>query len=150
VNVRYSVDVANTSGFDENLTLTGLQDSGFGDITKSGAANTSVLGTTCGVAVGSPGLGSLSGVIASATNGGALPATLTVGGSDYQCQFDAQFCGAPGTISLPGGGSCQGIQHKNTVSANSLHGDEGVSDPVTETDHQLTVDECISTSTVSN
>ena len=150
VNVRYSVDVANTSGFDENLTLSGLQDSAFGDITKSGAVNTSVLGTTCGVAAGSPGLGSLSGVIASATNGGALPATLTVGGSDYQCQFDAQFCGAPGTISLPGGGSCQGIQHKNTVSANSLHGDEGVSDPVTETDHQLTVDECISTSTVSN
>jgi hypothetical protein len=150
VNVRYSVDVANTSGFDENLTLSGLQDSAFGDITKSGAVNTSVLGTTCGVAAGSPGLGSLSGVTASATNGGALPATLTVGGSDYQCQFDASFCGAPGTISLPGGGSCQGIQHKNTVSANSLHGDEGISDPVTETDHQLTVDECISTSTVSN
>jgi hypothetical protein len=151
VTVRYSADVANTSGFDENLTLTGLQDSGFGDITKwTGTGNASVLGTTCGVAVGSPGLGSLSGVTASATNGGVLPATLPVSGADYQCQFDASFCGAPGTVNLPGGGTCQGIQHKNTVSANSIHGDEGVSDPVTETDHQLTLDECISTATVVN
>jgi len=150
VTVRYSVDVANTSGFDENLTLTGLQDSAFGDISKwTGTGNASVLGTTCGVAVGSPGLGSLSGVTASATNGGALPATLQVAGADYQCQFDAEFCGNTGPISF-NGGTCNGIEHKNTVSANSIHGDEGVSDPVTETDHQLTVDECIDPHSASN
>jgi len=151
VTVRYSVDVANTGGFDENLTLTGLKDSGFGDITKwTGTGNASVLGTTCGVAVSSPGLGSLSGVTASATNGGVLPATLPVSGADYQCQFDASFCGLPGTVTLPSGVTCTGIQHKNTVSANSIHGDEGTTDPVTETDHQLTLDECISTATVVN
>jgi hypothetical protein len=150
VTVRYSVDVHNSSGFDENLTLTGLKDDGFGDITKwTGTGNTSVLGTTCGVAVGSPGLGSLGGVTASATNGGALPATLTAGGADYQCQFDAQFCGDTGPISFSGG-TCNGIEHKNTVSANTIHGDEGANDLVTETDHQLTVDECIDAHLVSN
>lgn len=150
VTVRYSVDVHNSSEFDENLTLAGLQDSAFGDITKwTGTGNASVLGTTCGVAVGSLGLGSLGGVTASATNGGALPATLTVGGANYQCQFDAQFCGDTGPISFSGG-TCNGIEHKNSVSANTIHGDEGANDAVTETDHQLTVDECINAHLGSN
>lgn len=167
--VRYNVDVADTSaaGTDETLTLSALSDNTFGDITKwTSTGNTLVLGTTCGVAVGTAGLGSLSGVTASATNGGALPATVAVGG-DYKCQFDAQFCSAPTTIVTTAGvcaigsgtctsgkvGSactqpsdcsvtCNGIQHSNQVSA-TVTGDEGATDVVTLTPGGLTVNECV-------
>src|SRR6185437_1647585 len=51
--VRYSVDVKNTSGADEVLTLSALNDTAFGDITKVGTTGPPVvLGTTCGVAAG--------------------------------------------------------------------------------------------------
>jgi hypothetical protein len=170
VTVRYSVDVANTSGFDENISLSGLQDDSFGDITKwTGTGNALVLGTTCGVAVGSHGLGSLSGVTVpnDFSNGGALPTTssqLQVGANsvDYKCRFDAQFCGAPTTINLPNNTTCSGISHTNKVSANTLSRDDSetgaCTDPITglttdclsEVDHGLTVDECISTTLVSN
>jgi hypothetical protein len=170
VTVRYSVDVANTSGFDENLTLSGLQDDSFGDITKwTGNGNAAVLGTTCGVAAGSAGLGSLSGVTVpnDFSNGGALPTTssqLQAGANsvDYKCQFDATFCGPPTTVNLPNNATCSGISHSNTVSASILSRDDsetgtctspvtGATVPcLTEADHGLTVDECITTTTVSN
>ena len=54
--VRYSVDVKNTSGADEVLSLSALNDSTYGDITKLGSATPpTVLGTTCGVATTSSG-----------------------------------------------------------------------------------------------
>jgi len=135
--VRYSVEVKNTSaaGTDETLNLSAFNDSAFGSITTvHGSGNNSVLGTTCGVAVGSPGLGSLSGVTASATNGGALPTTIPVNNGKYTCQFDAQFCGG-----LDANGC---FQHSNTVSA-TLTGDEGASDVVSLTPGSLNVKECV-------
>jgi hypothetical protein len=68
---RYSVDVANTSGktTDENLKVTALQDSAFGDITT---VHDHVLATTCTIPQG----------------GASIPAA----GPDYTCTFDAQFC----------------------------------------------------------
>jgi hypothetical protein len=161
--VRYTVDVHNSSGADEVLTLSAFNDSAFGSITT---VQGSVLGTTCGVASGA---GTLSG----ATGGGALPATLAVGGSgsDYTCKFDAQFCGALTTITTTLGtcngitcsagrtGStctqnsdcdvtCNGLQHINKVTA-TLNGDEGTTDPVTQTGNTLTVKECFASSVSS-
>jgi hypothetical protein len=126
------VDVKNTSGFDENLTLSALNDSAFGNITQ---VQGSVLGTTCGVATGSPGLGTLSG----SSGAGTLPASLPVGGSDYQCQFDAQFCSALDP------NSC--ISNTDSVSG-SLAGDEPA-DQVTVTKNTITVKECLSTTVTS-
>jgi hypothetical protein len=127
--VRYSAAVHNSSGADEALTFTALTDSAYGDLTKLGSgAPLTVLGTTCGVATNSPGLGTLSG----STGAGSLPTTLAVGGNDYTCQFDAQFCSA--IVS-----GC--ISHSNKVSA-TLAGDE--SETVTETGNTLTVQECLS------
>jgi hypothetical protein len=167
--VRYSVDVANTSGADETLTLSasGFMDDGYGSITT---VHGSVLGTTCGVAAGNPGLGTLSGTTASAANGGALPATIAPSG-DYKCQFDAQFCGALGTVPEFGTGTCtagfcsagqpgstvctkdsdcdvtcNGIKHTNTVSG-TITGDE--SEAVTQTDKQFNVSECFASFSVS-
>jgi hypothetical protein len=133
------VDVHNTSGVDEVLTLTGLTDTAFGNITQctnancasgSGANGTAtILGTTCGVASSSPGLGTLSG----ATGGGVLPATIAVDGH-YTCQFDAQFCSAVDASTC--------ISNTDSVNA-TLHGDEGATDPVTVTANTITVKECL-------
>jgi hypothetical protein len=127
--VRYSVDVANTSatGTDETLSLTGLSDSAFGGITS---VHDSVLGTTCGVATSSSGLGTLSG----SSGAGVLPASLPVVGSDYTCQFDAQFCSALVN-------SC--ISNTDSITA-SLSGDE-TADKVTVTANSVTVKECLTT-----
>jgi hypothetical protein len=158
--VRYSVDVKNTSGADETMSLSALTDSVFGDITKyTTTGNSKVLGTTCGVASG---VGTLTGL----GGAGTLPVTLAVNGGDYTCQFDASFCGAPATIVTTAGKctsgycsaglpdttqctsdsqcntTCTGIQHNNTVSA-TLTGDEGATDVVTLTPGSLTVNECI-------
>jgi hypothetical protein len=61
-----------------------------------------------------------------------------VGGSDYACQFDAQFCSALDN------NSC--ISHSNKVSA-TLAGDEG--ETVTQTGNTLTVKECLQASATS-
>ena len=135
--VRYNVQVANTSasGTDETLTLSSLNDSAFGSITT---VHDSVLGTTCGVPVGSPGLGTFSTVTASSTNGGALPATIPVFNGVYSCQFDGNFCSA-----LDSQGC---FTHPNTVSA-TLTGDE--QEVVSLTPGALTVKECLSGSPVT-
>jgi hypothetical protein len=127
--VRYSVDVANTSAAstDETLSLSALNDSAYGSITS---VQGNVLGTTCGVTAGT-------GTLTGSAGAGALPATLTVGGSDYTCQFDAQFCSA-----LVSG--C--ISNKDKVTA-SLTGDEG--ETVSQTGNTLTVTECLTTSSSS-
>jgi len=142
--IRYGVDVKNTSGADEALTLSALTDSAFGDVTT---VHGSVVATTCNVSSTST-------------------QTLAVGGPDYTCTFDAQFCAAPSTIvTTPGtctagtctagmtGNSCSansdcnvtctGIQHSNQVSA-TLVGDEG--ETVTQTPGALTVSQCITSS----
>jgi hypothetical protein len=137
--VRYSVDVANTSGYDEALSLSAFDDSAYGSITT---VHGSVLGTTCGVA---DGLGTLAGT---GNGAGTLPATLVVGGSDYKCKFDAQFCGALGSITLPNGSTCIGIQHTNKVTG-TIIGDEGAGDTVSQTGNTFTVDECFTTVTSS-
>ena len=136
--VRYTVDVKNTSGADESLSLSAFNDSAYGSITT---VHNDVLGTTCGVANG---LGTLSGT---GNGGGALPATLAVGGSDYTCKFDAQFCGALATITKPDGSTCLGLQHVNKVSG-TIVGDE--SETVSQTGNTLTVDECFTTFTSSS
>ena len=139
--VRYTVDVHNSSGADEALTLSAFDDSAYGSITT---LHGSVLGTTCGVATGSAGLGTLSG----STGAGVLPATLAVGGSDYACKFDAQFCGALSTITKPDGTTCLGLQHVNKVTG-TISADEGATDPVTQTGNTFTVDECFTSFTSS-
>ena len=139
--VRYNVGVHNSSGADEALTLSAFNDSAYGLITT---VHDSVLGTTCGVATTSAGLGTLSGSL----GGGALPATLAVGGSDYTCKFDAQFCGAITQITKPDGTTCFGLQHVNKVTG-TIAGDEGPTDPVTQTGNTFTVDECFTSFTSS-
>jgi hypothetical protein len=108
--IRYSVDVKNTSGVDETVTLSALNDTAadFGSITS---VHGNILGTTCGVASGSPGLGTLSG----STGGGTLSTTLSPG-SEYQCLFDGQVCGVPDPST-----GC--ITHSNAINA-TLAGDE--------------------------
>lgn len=129
--VRFSVDVHNSSGFDETLTLSSLTDTAYGDITKVGSGSPPVvLGTTCGVASGA---GTLSGT----AGAGVLPATIAVGG-DYNCQFDGQFCSA---VDL---NTC--ISQVDSVSG-SLKGDEG--ETVTQTENTLTVKECF-TATITS
>lgn len=110
--VRYSVDVHNSSasGTDETQTLTGLNDSAFGDITTT---HDHVLATTCTIPTG----------------GTSLP----VGGTDYTCTFDAQFCSALDT------NGC--ISNTDKVTA-SLTGDES-GETVTQSANTLTVKECL-------
>ena len=136
--VRYTVGVHNGSGFDENETLSAFSDTAFASITT---VHNDVLGTTCGVASGSPGLGSLSG----STGAGALPASLPVGGADYQCKFDAQICGDLTTINLPTppGGTCLGFQHVNKVTA-TIADDNSEGHTVSQTDNTLTENVCFS------
>ena len=130
--VRYAVDVHNSSGGDENLSLSALNDSSFGAITS---VHGSVLGTTCGQPAAG-GAGTLSG----SPGAGALTAIINTGG-DYQCKFDAQICGALTTINLPNppGGTCLGLQHQNKVTP-TLAGDEG--EAVTQTGNTLTENVC--------
>jgi hypothetical protein len=133
--VRYAVAVHNSSGPDEALTLSALQDSSFGDITKyTGTGNSSVLGTTCGVANGV-------GTLAGSAGAGTLSTTLAVGGSDYSCKFDSQICGNLTTITLPNppGGTCLGFQHQNKVTP-TLVGDEG--EAVTNVGNTITENVC--------
>ena len=130
--VRYTVDVHNSSGGDEALSLSALNDDKYGSITS---LHDSVLGTTCGVDTSAPGLGTLLG----SSGAGTLSMILAVGGSDYTCKFDAQFCGTLGTITKPDGTKCLGLQHTNKVTA-TLTGDEG--EAVTQTGNTFTVGEC--------
>lgn len=149
--VRYSVDVHNSSGADEAETLSKLVDSAYGNIIPSTAAD--IIATTC-----------------------VVPQTLAPGG-DYTCTFDAQFCGATGPVEEFGTGTCNtvsgfcsagqpntkscsknsdcdlicplGISHTNTVSSGTITSDEAAA-TVTETDHGLTVNECLASFTNSN
>jgi len=127
------VDVKNTSSADEVLTLSALNDSNYGDITKLGTGTPpTVLGTTCGVATTSPGLGTLSG----SAGAGAL-GTIAVGAT-YSCQFDGQFCSAVDA------NTC--ISETDSVSSTLASDETGVS--VTQTKNTLTVKECL-TATVT-
>lgn len=72
--VRYAVQVNNT-GTSESLTLSALNDSGFGALTS---VHGDVEATTCSV-----------------------PQTIAAGGS-YNCTFDAKFCGASHTDTVTG------------------------------------------------
>jgi hypothetical protein len=134
--VRYTVDVKNTSGADENLSLSGLSDTPYGDLTactNAGCTNTGgtlILGTTCGIDTLKPGLGTLSGSL----GGGTFAASLPVGGADYQCKFDAQFCSA-----LTSG--C--ISSIDQITP-SLTADEA-GDKITVTSDKVTVKECLTT-----
>lgn len=166
--VRLSAVVANTSAFDENETLSALSDTVYGDLTSckgttngcTSTGNPNILGTTCGVAAGNAGLGTLSGVNATTSscvassgtppsfnscNGGGLPATLAAGtgtaptgnGGVYQCEFDVQFCGgldANGCISA----------QPDQVNA-TLKGDEATDSIFTQHANTLNVKACIAT-----
>jgi hypothetical protein len=82
-DVNYRVRVNNTDTA-ESLTLTALNDNGFGDITK---VQGNVLATTCGVAA--------------PAGAGTLPATIPVNGN-YECGFRAHFCGGSHTDTVTG------------------------------------------------
>jgi hypothetical protein len=83
--VRFHVKVENTD-LVEPLALTALSDAPFGSITT---VHDDVWGTTCGVPAG---LGTLAGALGA----GVLPASIAVSGN-YQCDFDAYFCGSSNT-----------------------------------------------------
>jgi hypothetical protein len=143
------VDVKNTSGADENASLSVLSDSLYGDITKctnASCANNSgvngsvqILGTTCGQPVAG-GLGTLSG----SPGAGALPKTIPVDANNvsnhYRCQFDAQFCSALDNN--------QCVSSSDTVTA-TLQGDEAGDPTFTKASNQITVTECL-TQTVTS
>ena len=82
------------------------------------------------------------GTLSGTAGGGAFG--IIDPGSDYKCEFDAQFCSPPGTVNLPGGGTCTGISNTDTVTA-TLTGDEG--ETVSLTPGTLTVEECYTTYT---
>ena len=140
--VRYSVDVQNTSALDETESLSALNDSAYGDVTKctnANCANTSgangtlqVLGTTCGV---TSGIGTLIGT----TGAGALSASLATG-AHYTCQFDAQFCSALDS------NSC--ISNIDKVTA-TLKGDEASDVAFNQGGNTLTVKECFGVTVTS-
>jgi hypothetical protein len=146
--VRYSVDIHNSSSADETLKLLAsaagtppiiaLNDSQYGDVTQKQG---NVLGTTCGVANNSYGLGTMASGQPGAllSTAGTLPATIAAG-ADYTCQFDAQFCGAIGSVTKSSG-TCNGIQQIDTITP-ALLDDEG--NTFTNTSNQLTVSECFS------
>lgn len=90
--VRYQAKVNNLHT--ASVQLSGLSDSGFGDVTT---LHGSVVGTTCGVPEESQGLGTLQAL----TGAGALPATIPADGS-YTCLFDANFCGSSHIDTLTG------------------------------------------------
>lgn len=145
--VRYTVDVSNTGGFDENLTVTGLTDNPFGDLTactNATCTNTGgniILGTNCGIAAG---IGSLKSPAVPPTGftGGTF-GTLNPG-DHYKCAFDAQFCAPLDT------NNC--ISNTDKVSG-GFKGDEGETGSggtgsfVTVTNNSLTVKECLTSST---
>jgi len=89
-----------------------------------------------GQAPNASGVGTLSG----SAGAGTLSATINTG-SDYQCKFDAQICGALTTINQPNppGGTCLGLQHQNKVTP-TLAGDEGGA--VTNVGNTLTENVC--------
>jgi hypothetical protein len=126
--------VHNSSGADEIETLSALSDSTYGDITTLGTGTAPiVLGTTCGVAVGSAGLGTLNG----STGAGTL-STIPVDGH-YICQFDGQFCSG-----LSNG--C--ISETDSITA-TLKGDETSDATFTQKANTLTVKECFNATVTS-
>ena len=142
--VRYSVDVHNTSGADEVLTLSALNDAPYGDLTTcthTNCANTSgangttqIIGTNCGLAAG---IGTLNGVSVTGFQGGAFGTIAT--GAHYTCAFDGQFCSA-----LNAG--CISNQDKVTP---TLTDDNSEGHTVTNVGNTLTVTECL-TATVGS
>ena len=135
--VRYQVEVDNSSdaSTDESETLSVLNDNpGYGDVTKLGGTTAAkILGTTCGVATGAPGLGTLSG----STGAGTLPATISPGGS-YTCEFDGQFCGGLGPVT----GCADNLEQKDTINATLIDDDSEGHSVTGSTSDSLTVDVC--------
>jgi len=161
---------------DESETLTALSDSVYGDVTTcagslngcSGGINTTILGTTCGVASGE-------GSLVNTAGAGALPHDLAPG-AHYTCAFDAQFCGTLGSVEEFGTGACDstthqctnagnvgitcsqnsdcdltctGLSHTNHITA-TMHGDEGATDTVSPTTNALNTSVCLDPFTQSN
>jgi len=114
-DVNYHVKVTNIDMGDANITLTALSDDGFLSLTS---VHDKVLGTTCGVATGALGLGTLS----SLPGAGALPATIAKNGV-YECDFQAHFCGG---------------SHQNTVTG-TIHDNDNPATDVLKPSNSLTV-----------
>jgi hypothetical protein len=108
--VNYHVKVTNTDLGDANITLTALDDDGFGSLTS---VHGDVLSTTCGQALLADG---------TTPGPGTLPATILKNGV-YECDFTARFCSA---------------SHQNTVTAKIHDGDNPGTD-VSQYSNQLTV-----------
>jgi hypothetical protein len=128
--VRYKVDVHNTSatGSDEVLTISGLTDNPYGDITKLQTGV--IVGTTCGQPIAN-GLGTLHG------SPGVPFGNINPDGH-YVCEFDGQFCSAPDT------NGC--ISQSDSVTP-TLTGDEGAAEVISNTAGALTVKECVTATT---
>jgi hypothetical protein len=128
--VNYTVEVDNSSAFDETETLSGLSDNAYSNITAVGG---NVLGTNCNqttfVGDGSPTAG---------YPGGAF-STIAASGS-YKCSFEGTFCGA---LDLNG---C--ISKSDTVTA-TLKGDEAADSTFAANSNQITVKECLTTTVTS-
>jgi len=96
VTERYTVTVQNTGAADESVTLnsttTGgiitlaLNDGRYADLSSthgSASADASVVGTTCGVASGSPGLGTMGSLQPGAVTASYIPADCVGGGANF-------------------------------------------------------------------
>lgn len=131
---RYSVEVDNTTStaFDETLTLTGLSDDAYSDITSVGGK---VLGTNCNQTAG---IGTLHNVTVTGYTGGTF-STIAPGGS-YKCAFDAQFCGSLDQ------NMC--FSQPDTITA-TVKGDEAGDTAFGQNSNQLTVSACFSSSGIT-
>ena len=133
--VRYSVEVDNTSSYDETETLSALSDSTYGDITKLGTGTPPiVLGTNCGGTA----IGTLAGVTVTGFAGGAFGAIAP--GSNYKCAFDGQFCSAVDV------NTC--ISETDSVTG-TLTSDETTDKSFTQKANTLTVKECFMETTTT-
>jgi hypothetical protein len=140
---RYQVVVKNTSGADEDLTLSKLNDSPYGDLsacTNTGCANNSgangtfqILGTNCGLAAGI-------GTFVANPGGGGGTYGLLHPNDTYTCQFDGQFCSA---LDI---NSC--ISNADTTSA-TLKGEEASDSTFTQGGNTITLKECFSATPTS-
>ncbi len=115
VTARYNVTVSNTSSADESISLSGLTDSVYGDISSlhsSGTAGTpgyvAVTGTTCGQPVPSGSTPGGIGTLSAANGAGNFPSSVAPSGT-YTCQFDGEFCQAVSSAAEEyGTGACSG------------------------------------------
>jgi hypothetical protein len=111
---------------EENETLSALSDSAYADLTT---LHGSVLGTNCNQASWT----AVAADTSAAGTGGGLFGSIAPG-SNYTCQFDAQFCGSLAS------NNC--FSQSDTVTA-TLVGDEATDGTFAAASNQISVQECV-------